>query len=121
MTADVATRHFDALNHERDAGNLRRVFENTARILRSGGLLLFDPNTRYFLEWLAGSENLGAPGAVSVSMIRPVPGSSTPDALHLAVTGDSTAVSAATPLGLIPLATCLATGGRWLIRLRFHG
>lgn len=58
VTADVATCHFDALNHVLDAKDLQRIFANTARILRPGGLFLFDLNTRFFLEWLGTSEKL---------------------------------------------------------------
>ena len=58
VSADVATCHFDALNHVLDAKDLRRVFSNTARLLRPGGLFLFDLNTRFFLEWLSTSEKL---------------------------------------------------------------
>lgn len=58
VTADVVTCHFDALNHILDARDLRKVFSNTARLLRPGGLFLFDLNTRFFLEWLSTSEKL---------------------------------------------------------------
>jgi ubiquinone/menaquinone biosynthesis C-methylase UbiE len=58
MAADVATCHFDALNHILDAKDLQRVFANTARILRPGGLFLFDLATRFSLEWLSTSEKL---------------------------------------------------------------
>ena len=58
MTADVVTCHFDALNHILDAKDLRQIFANTARLLRPGGLFLFDLTTRFFLEWLSTSEKL---------------------------------------------------------------
>ncbi len=58
VAADVATCHFDALNHVLDAKDLQRVFTNTARILRPGGLFLFDLATRFHLEWLSTSEKL---------------------------------------------------------------
>lgn len=58
VTADAATCHFDALNHILDASDLQRIFTRTARLLRPGGLFLFDLNTRFFLEWLATSEKL---------------------------------------------------------------
>jgi SAM-dependent methyltransferase len=58
VTADAATCHFDALNHVLDAKDLQRVFANAARLLRPGGLFLFDLNTRFFLEWLSTSEKL---------------------------------------------------------------
>lgn len=58
VTADVATCHFDALNHILDAKDLQRIFTNTARLLRPGGLFLFDLNTRFCLEWLSTSEKL---------------------------------------------------------------
>lgn len=58
VTADAATCHFDALNHVLEAADLQRVFTGTARLLRPGGLFLFDLNTRFFLEWLSTSEKL---------------------------------------------------------------
>ncbi|MFN7987934.1 MAG: methyltransferase domain-containing protein [Thermoanaerobaculia bacterium] len=58
VTADAATCHFDALNHILEAGDLQRIFTNTARLLRPGGLFLFDLNTRFFLRWLSTSEKL---------------------------------------------------------------
>lgn len=58
VAADVATCHFDALNHILDAKDLQRVFANTARILRPGGLFLFDLVTRFHLEWLSTREKL---------------------------------------------------------------
>lgn len=58
VAADAATCHFDALNHILDANDLDRIFTNTSRLLRPGGLFLFDLNTRFFLEWLATSEKL---------------------------------------------------------------
>jgi SAM-dependent methyltransferase len=58
VAADVATCHFDALNHILDAKDLQRVFANTARILRPGGLFLFDLATRFHLEWLSTREKL---------------------------------------------------------------
>ncbi len=62
VTADVATCHFDALNHVLDQDDLQRIFTNTARLLRPGGLFLFDRNTRYWLEWLGTSEKLFSVG-----------------------------------------------------------
>jgi SAM-dependent methyltransferase len=58
VTADVATCFGDALNHILDAKDLARIFTKTARLLRPGGLFLFDLTTRYFLEWLSTSEKL---------------------------------------------------------------
>ncbi|HQQ76010.1 MAG TPA: class I SAM-dependent methyltransferase [Thermoanaerobaculia bacterium] len=58
VTADVATCHFDALNHILDAKDVQRIFANTARLLRPGGLFLFDLTTRSWLEWLSTSEKL---------------------------------------------------------------
>jgi ubiquinone/menaquinone biosynthesis C-methylase UbiE len=58
VRADVATCHFDALNHVLDADGLQRVFANVARVLRAGGLFQFDLNTRFMLEWLSTSEKL---------------------------------------------------------------
>ncbi len=50
--ADAVTCQFDALNHILDAGDLERVFRNTAAILRPGGLFQFDLNTIAWLRWL---------------------------------------------------------------------
>lgn len=58
VAADVATCHFDALNHILDPKDLQRIFTKTARLLRPGGLFLFDLNTRFMLEWLSTSEKL---------------------------------------------------------------
>jgi ubiquinone/menaquinone biosynthesis C-methylase UbiE len=58
VQADLATCHFDALNHVLDAGDLQRVFARVARLLRPGGLFQFDLNTRFMLEWLSTSEKL---------------------------------------------------------------
>jgi ubiquinone/menaquinone biosynthesis C-methylase UbiE len=58
VTADVATCHFDALNHILEAKDLQRIFTKTARLLRPGGLFLFDLTTRFWLEWLSTSEKL---------------------------------------------------------------
>ncbi len=58
VTADAVTCHFDALNHILDVKDLRQIFTNAARLLRPGGLFLFDLNTRFFLEWLSTSEKL---------------------------------------------------------------
>jgi ubiquinone/menaquinone biosynthesis C-methylase UbiE len=63
VTADVATCHFDALNHILDAKDLQRIFTNTARLLRPGGLFLFDLTTRFWLEWLSTSEKLFRAGS----------------------------------------------------------
>jgi ubiquinone/menaquinone biosynthesis C-methylase UbiE len=62
VQADVVTCQFDALNHVLAADDLQRVFHNTARLLRPGGLFQFDLNTRYFLEWLSTSEKLSRLG-----------------------------------------------------------
>lgn len=56
--ADLATCHFDALNHLLDADGLLKVFVGVFRILRPGGLFQFDLNTRYWLHWLSTSEKL---------------------------------------------------------------
>jgi ubiquinone/menaquinone biosynthesis C-methylase UbiE len=56
--ADLATCHFDALNHLLDADGLQEVFVSVFRILRPGGLFQFDLNTRYWLQWLSTSERL---------------------------------------------------------------
>jgi ubiquinone/menaquinone biosynthesis C-methylase UbiE len=58
VAADLVTCQFDALNHVLDAGDLQRVLDNTARLMRPGALFQFDLNTRYFLEWLSTSEKL---------------------------------------------------------------
>ncbi len=56
--ADAVTCHFDALNHLLAARDLRRVFVNVARILRPGGLFVFDLTTEAWLRWLNGREKL---------------------------------------------------------------
>lgn len=58
VTADVATCLGDALGHILDARDVQRILTNTARLLRPGGLFLFDLNTRFCLEWLSTSEKL---------------------------------------------------------------
>jgi ubiquinone/menaquinone biosynthesis C-methylase UbiE len=58
VLADVVTCHFDALNHVLDAGDLQRIFDRVGRLLRPGGVFLFDLNTRFMLEWLSTSEKL---------------------------------------------------------------
>jgi SAM-dependent methyltransferase len=57
-TADAVTCHGDALNHILDPGSLQRVFVNTARIVRDGGLFVFDLSTADFFRWLEGREKL---------------------------------------------------------------
>jgi ubiquinone/menaquinone biosynthesis C-methylase UbiE len=56
--ADLATCHFDALNHVLTTDGLQQVFVRVFRILRPGGLFQFDLNTRYWLQWLSTSEKL---------------------------------------------------------------
>ncbi|HQR45083.1 MAG TPA: class I SAM-dependent methyltransferase [Thermoanaerobaculia bacterium] len=58
VTADVATCFGDALCHILEARDLQRVFRNTAKLLRPGGVFLFDLNTRFCLEFLGTSEKL---------------------------------------------------------------
>jgi len=58
VTADAVTCHFDALNHLLEARDLRKVFDGAARILRDGGLFVFDLNTIHMLRWLSGREKL---------------------------------------------------------------
>jgi ubiquinone/menaquinone biosynthesis C-methylase UbiE len=56
--ADAVTCHFDALNHVLRGAELQRVFDNVARVLREGGLFMFDLNTRHMLRWLWGRQKL---------------------------------------------------------------
>jgi ubiquinone/menaquinone biosynthesis C-methylase UbiE len=56
--ADVATCHFDALNHVLRAQDLQRVFAGVSRLLREGGLFQFDLNTIHMLRWLDGRDKL---------------------------------------------------------------
>jgi ubiquinone/menaquinone biosynthesis C-methylase UbiE len=58
VQADVVTCHFDALNHVLEAERLQRAFVKIARILRPGGLLQFDLNTLFMLQWLSTSQKL---------------------------------------------------------------
>jgi ubiquinone/menaquinone biosynthesis C-methylase UbiE len=61
--ADVATCHFDALNHVLREAELQRVFDNVARILVPGGLFQFDLNTRPMLRWLGGRQKIFRAGS----------------------------------------------------------
>lgn len=58
VTADAVTCHFDALNHVLKEGDLQTVFHNAARLLRDGGLFMFDLNTIHMLRWLNGREKM---------------------------------------------------------------
>ncbi|NJN18091.1 MAG: class I SAM-dependent methyltransferase [Oscillochloris sp.] len=49
---DLAVCLYDSLNYMRGDGDLELVLQNTARLLRRGGRLIFDLNTEYeFLAW----------------------------------------------------------------------
>jgi ubiquinone/menaquinone biosynthesis C-methylase UbiE len=56
--ADVATCHFDAINHILNARDLQAVFKKIARILNKGGLFQFDLNTDFWFRWLHAHEKL---------------------------------------------------------------
>jgi SAM-dependent methyltransferase len=56
--ADVATCHFDALNHIVIPRDVQRIFAKVARILNPGGLFQFDMNTHDLFRWLAAHEKL---------------------------------------------------------------
>ncbi len=62
VRADVATCHFDALDHILDPRDLQQVFVNVARMLNDGGLFQFDMNTEHIFRWLNGREKLFSPG-----------------------------------------------------------
>jgi ubiquinone/menaquinone biosynthesis C-methylase UbiE len=54
--ADVATCHFDALNHIIAGQDMQRILVRVARILNPGGLFQFDMNTHDLFRWLAAHE-----------------------------------------------------------------
>lgn len=56
--ADVATCHFDAINHILTARDLQAVFKKISRILNQGGLFQFDLNTDFWFRWLKNHEKL---------------------------------------------------------------
>lgn len=56
--ADVATCHFDAMNHILNARDLQAVFIRIAHILNKGGLFQFDLNTDFWFRWLHVHEKL---------------------------------------------------------------
>lgn len=58
VKADFATCHFDALNHVLETRVLGRVFKRVARLLRPGGLFLFDLSTEAWFRWLNGRDKL---------------------------------------------------------------
>ncbi len=58
VRADVATCHFDALNHVLSPRELQEVFHRVAGILRPGGLFLFDISTAHWFRWLHERETL---------------------------------------------------------------
>jgi SAM-dependent methyltransferase len=58
LTADAVTCHFDALNHLLERRDLETVFGRVARLLREGGLFVFDLNTVHMLRWLNGREKM---------------------------------------------------------------
>jgi SAM-dependent methyltransferase len=56
--AEVATCHFDALNHILSPEELQRVFHRVAGILVPGGLFVFDISTEHWFRWLHEREKL---------------------------------------------------------------
>jgi ubiquinone/menaquinone biosynthesis C-methylase UbiE len=50
--AEVATCHFDSLNHILSPEELQQVFNRVAVILDPGGLFLFDISTEHWFRWL---------------------------------------------------------------------
>jgi ubiquinone/menaquinone biosynthesis C-methylase UbiE len=50
--AEVATCHFDALNHILSPDELQQVFNRVAGILDPRGLFLFDISTEHWFRWL---------------------------------------------------------------------
>ncbi len=58
VCADAVTCHFDALNHILDARSLQRAFAGAGRILRPGGLFVFDLTTEAWFRWLNGREKV---------------------------------------------------------------
>ena len=56
--ADVATCHFDAINHILKSRELQAVFKKISRILNKGGLFQFDMNTDFWFRWLSVHEKL---------------------------------------------------------------
>jgi ubiquinone/menaquinone biosynthesis C-methylase UbiE len=60
--AEVATCHFDALNHILSPDQLQQVFDRVAGILYPGGLFLFDISTEHLFRWLHEREKLSTIG-----------------------------------------------------------
>jgi ubiquinone/menaquinone biosynthesis C-methylase UbiE len=56
--AEVATCHFDALNHILSPEELQQVFHRVAGILDPGGLFVFDISTEHWFRWLHEREKL---------------------------------------------------------------
>ncbi len=56
--ADVATCHFDAINHILNARELQKVFRGISGIMNRGGLFQFDLSTDFFFRWLNGRDKL---------------------------------------------------------------
>lgn len=56
--AEIATCHFDALNHVLSPEELQQVFHRVADILHPGGLFLFDISTEHWFRWLHEREKL---------------------------------------------------------------
>jgi ubiquinone/menaquinone biosynthesis C-methylase UbiE len=55
--AEVATCHFDALNHILSPEELQQVFHRVAGILDPGGLFVFDISTEHWFRWLHERKN----------------------------------------------------------------
>ena len=60
--AEVATCHFDALNHIMSPEELQQVFNRVAAILNPGGLFLFDISTENWFRWLHERDKLSRIG-----------------------------------------------------------
>ena len=60
--ADAVTCHFDALNHILEPGEMQEAFRRVARILRPGGLFLFDLSTAAWFRWLDGRDKVSRIG-----------------------------------------------------------
>jgi SAM-dependent methyltransferase len=60
--AQVATCHFDALNHILSPEELQQVFDHVAGILDPGGLFSFDISTEHWFRWLHEREKLSMIG-----------------------------------------------------------
>lgn len=68
---DLVTCTYDSLNYLTDDADLQACFGGVARVLRPGGLFVFDMNTRHFLEHEWGTcEVIECPGFVQINQTR---------------------------------------------------